>query len=95
MRVQVQKWGNSLAPRILKPFAEETAMREGSVVNLAVARGRLVATPVTRNSGVVLADQVKSLDWRARKAEFACRLPKGAVIEVLQKLATLIAPDPG
>src|SRR2546425_12094255 len=49
MRVQVQKWGNSLALRIPKPFAEETAMREGSVVNLAVARGRLVATPVTRN----------------------------------------------
>jgi len=49
MRVQVQKWGNSLALRIPKPFAEETAVREGSVVNLAVARGRLVATPVTRN----------------------------------------------
>src|SRR5712691_1832865 len=49
MRVQVQKWGNSLALRIPKPFAEEAAMREGSVVNLAVARGRLVATPVTRN----------------------------------------------
>ena len=49
MRVQVQKWGNSLALRIPKPFAEETTVRDGSVVNLAVARGRLVATPVTRN----------------------------------------------
>src|SRR5580692_3346787 len=25
--------------------------------------------------GAVLADQVKSLDWRARKAELLCRLP--------------------
>ena len=55
-----------------------------------------VAIPADlRLSGVVLADQVKSLDWRARKAEFACRLPKAAVLEVLQKLATLIAPAPG
>ncbi|PYO17979.1 MAG: hypothetical protein DMD88_18905 [Candidatus Rokuibacteriota bacterium] len=40
MRVQVQKWGNSLALHIPKPFAEETAMREGSVVNLAYPRLR-------------------------------------------------------
>lgn len=40
--------------------------------------------------GVVLADQVKSLDWRARKAEFAARLPGGARDEVLGKLAALL-----
>ena len=42
-------------------------------------------------SGVVLADQVKSLDWRAREAELACRLPVATVAEVLQKLNTLLA----
>ncbi len=41
-------------------------------------------------SGVVLADQVKSLDWRARKAEFAARLPSEASAEVVGKLAALI-----
>lgn len=41
-------------------------------------------------SGVVLSDQVKSLDWRARGAKFCCRLPHGAVAEVLEKLGTLI-----
>jgi len=40
--------------------------------------------------GVVLADQVKSLDWRARRAERAGRLPAGAVTEVLEKLGTLL-----
>lgn len=40
--------------------------------------------------GVVLADQVKSLDWRARRAERAGRLPAGAVTEVLEKLKTLL-----
>ncbi len=40
--------------------------------------------------GVVLADQVKSLDWRIRQAELACRLPEEVVLEVLQKLNTLV-----
>jgi antitoxin MazE len=48
MRVQVQKWGNSLALRIPKPFAEEAAVSQGSVVDLSVSEGRLVAMPVRR-----------------------------------------------
>src|SRR5437899_2611388 len=43
--------------------------------------------PVT---GVVLADQVKSLDWRARNAERICVLPDPTIREVLQKLGTLL-----
>lgn len=41
-------------------------------------------------SGVVLADQVKSLDWKARRAAFCCTLPTETVQEVLNKLGTLI-----
>lgn len=40
--------------------------------------------------GAILADQVKSLDWRARDAELICRLPPGIVAEVLGKLLTLL-----
>jgi mRNA interferase MazF len=40
--------------------------------------------------GVVLADQVKSLDWRARQVEFAARLPASASAEVVGKLAVLL-----
>jgi mRNA interferase MazF len=40
--------------------------------------------------GVVLADQVKSLDWRARRAELAARLPDDTCAEVVGKLATLL-----
>lgn len=40
--------------------------------------------------GVALADQVKSLDWRAGDAELACTLPVETVVEVLQKLGTLL-----
>ncbi len=42
--------------------------------------------------GVVLSDQVKSLDWRARRAKFLCKLPPGATLDVLDKLATLLSP---
>ena len=41
-------------------------------------------------SGVVLSDQVKSLDWRARRAEIAMRLPSSALEETLTKLSTLL-----
>lgn len=40
--------------------------------------------------GVVLSDQVKSLDWRARQAELAGRLPRHVVAEILEKLSTLL-----
>lgn len=44
-------------------------------------------------AGVVLADQVKSLDWRARKAEPAGSVPKAAMAEVTQKLWALIGEE--
>lgn len=40
--------------------------------------------------GVVLADQLKSLDWRARRAELICKLPLPTMAEIIQKLSTLI-----
>jgi len=40
--------------------------------------------------GAVLSDQVKSLDWKARKAEFACKLPSENFNKVVKKLSTLI-----
>jgi len=41
-------------------------------------------------SGVVLADQVKSLDWRARRAEVIGRLPAECTRQVLMRLQTLM-----
>jgi mRNA interferase MazF len=41
-------------------------------------------------SGAVLADHVKSLDWRIRHAEFICRLPDELTEEVLKKLNVLL-----
>ena len=41
-------------------------------------------------SGAVLSDQVRSLDWRSRKAARICPLPPHIIEEVLGKLQTLI-----
>jgi mRNA interferase MazF len=41
--------------------------------------------------GVVGADQVKSLDWRARRATRIGALPKAVMDEVLQRLQVLLA----
>lgn len=43
-------------------------------------------------NGVILSDQIKSLDWKARKAEFICKLPKLALAETQNKLSTLLKP---
>ena len=43
--------------------------------------------------GVVLSDQVKSLDWRARHAEPIGRLPSEVIAEILAKLLTLLSSD--
>ena len=40
--------------------------------------------------GAILSDQVKSLDWKVRKAEFSCKLPPAAFKEVMRKLGTLL-----
>jgi mRNA interferase MazF len=44
-------------------------------------------------SGVVLADQVKSFDWRARRAEVVGTVPPEITAEVIAKLGVLL--DPG
>src|ERR1044071_2094636 len=49
MHIRVQKWGNSLAVRIPKPLAEDAKVEEGTVLNLAVSEGKVIATPVKKN----------------------------------------------
>lgn len=44
-------------------------------------------------AGAVLADQVKSLDWRIRRAEYICTLPDDVTQTVLARLGTLLDPE--
>ena len=50
-----------------------------------------VILPTTSSiSGVVLADQVKSLDWWARRASFESHAPRQVVGEALEKISVLL-----
>lgn len=49
-----------------------------------------VALPPTgKVTGVILADHIRNLDWRARRARFEGHAPPRAVTEVREKLAVL------
>ncbi len=61
-----------------------TSRIKGYSFEVAVPAG----LPVT---GVVLSDQVKSLDWHVRRAERICALPQPVVTEILQNLGVLLA----
>ena len=41
--------------------------------------------------GVVLADQIKNLDWQQRNVEFFCKVPEEVLEEVFEKIQTLIS----
>jgi mRNA interferase MazF len=43
-----------------------------------------------QTSGVVLADQVKSLDWRVRRAKLFERAPQDVIAETLGKIQVLL-----
>lgn len=50
MKTKVQKWGNSLAVRIPRPFAEETGLENGSSIELSLEEGRLILSPLSETS---------------------------------------------
>lgn len=44
MQTRVQRWGNSLAVRIPKAFAEDAGLREDSPVEISLVEGDLVVS---------------------------------------------------
>ena len=64
-------------------FCPVTSQVKGYPFEVPIPQGQEVA-------GVILADQVKSLDWKARQSAFCCALPEETVHEVLNKLGTLV-----
>ena len=45
MKTKVQRWGNSLAVRIPKGFAEEVGLTDGSSVEMRLVDGGLLVEP--------------------------------------------------
>lgn len=63
-------------------FCPVTSKEKGYPFEVKLAKGK------TR--GVVLSDQVKSLDWESRGVEFIEKAAKDEIDEVMAKLSTLI-----
>ena len=41
-------------------------------------------------NGVILSDQIKSLDWRARKAKFIAKVPPQVITDTIAKIEAII-----
>ncbi len=53
-----------------------------------------VALPASgKTRGAILSDQVKSLDWRVRKAKFIERVAQEIVDEVTARILALVDPE--
>ncbi len=48
MKTRVQKWGNSLALRIPKSFANEVGLQRETSVEVSLADGKLIIVPVSQ-----------------------------------------------
>ncbi|MGO9203190.1 MAG: AbrB/MazE/SpoVT family DNA-binding domain-containing protein [Limisphaerales bacterium] len=48
MKTAVQRWGNSLAVRIPRAFAQQTRLGSGTEVDLELKSGTLVISPVRK-----------------------------------------------
>lgn len=58
MEIQVQELGDSLAIQIPRSFAEHIQIGNGSVVDLTLSKGVLLATPV-QNKRYTLAELIE------------------------------------
>jgi antitoxin MazE len=47
VKTRIQRWGNSLAVRIPKTFAEEVGITDDTTVEMRLVKGGLVIEPVT------------------------------------------------
>lgn len=64
-------------------FCPITSQRKGYPFEAVIPEGEQV-------SGVILSDQVKSLDWQKRNFDFITQLPVETINEVMKKLKTLL-----
>jgi antitoxin MazE len=79
VKTRIQRWGNSLAVRIPKTFAEEVGLKDDSPIEMRLVKGGLVIEPITPYAptleelleGVTPENTHGEVDWGpARGREF-------------------------
>jgi antitoxin MazE len=73
MRTTIQRWGNSLAVRIPKPFAAQTDLTENSQVDISLDGGRIVLSPAAQEwkldellDAITARNTHKEISWGVR-----------------------------
>lgn len=73
MLTTIQRWGNSLAIRIPKPFALQADLEEDSEVDISVEGDRIVVSPATKEwklhellAGITRRNSHKEISWGDR-----------------------------
>jgi antitoxin MazE len=79
MQAKVQKWGNSLAVRIPKPFAEDIQLTSGSRVELSV-QDQMLIVKRSSASGASLKTLLKGVTTKNRHNEVDTVQPVGQEI---------------
>ena len=81
--VVLSPWEYNISSRNLAVFCPITTKSSNNPFEVVIPEGLDV-------KGVILADQIKSLDWRQRNVEFLCALPDETVNEVLDLIGVLL-----
>ena len=79
MQTLIQQWGNSLALRIPKAFAQQARVKKGSAVTLSVEKGRMVMKPLRRRK-YTLEELVSKITPKNRHPETDWGKPVGKEI---------------
>ncbi len=64
-------------------FCPVTSQEKGYPFEVEIKEGKI--------QGAILADQVKSLDWRKREVKFIAKAPSKVINEVIELLSTLVS----
>lgn len=76
MHATVQKWGNSLALRLPKPFTAEINIAENSVVDISIQNNQIVIKPL-KKAPINVDELINAISPDNLYAEVSMGLPVG------------------
>ncbi len=76
METKIQKWGNSLAVRLPKAFAEQTGIENGSNVRISIQDGYIILVPI-KDHETLLNDLLEQINSSNIHSEIDFGMPVG------------------
>ena len=76
MKTKIQKWGNSLALRLPKAFAEQTGIENGSDVQISIQDGKIILVPI-KDRAKLLDALLEQIDESTVHSEISFGEPLG------------------